>query len=69
MLAVSGRNAPAVQRTQAIVLLVLALGCGIAALIATGVGRGVMGTAAVLLLLGAVRYFRLSSQWLKVEKG
>lgn len=69
VVAVSGRNAPAVQRTQAIVLLVLALVTGIAALIATDVGRWVMGIASALLLVGAIRYFRLAAQWRKVEKG
>ena len=56
-------NARATQRTQAAFFFILFLGTGIAAVVATDVGRWVLSIAAGLLLLGAVRFYRLSAQW------
>lgn len=64
----AGPNTRATQRTQATILLVMAIGTGIAAAIATDVGRGVLATVAVLLLLGAARYYRLARDWSPSKK-
>jgi hypothetical protein len=69
MVAVSGRNAPAVQRTQAVALLVLAALTAVAAVLSPSVGRWVFGFATAILLVGALRFFRLAAHWREVERG
>ena len=67
VISVSGRNASAIHRTQAVVFLAIALLVGIGAIFAPPVGRWVMGTVTALLLLGAWRFFRLASRWRDFE--
>jgi hypothetical protein len=68
MVAMSGRNASAVHRTQAAVFFVIALMTGIGAIIATDIGRWVLGIVTALMLLGAFRFLRLAAHWREAEK-
>ena len=64
----STRHAKATQNTQAIVLGIMGLATVFAGFVATGVGRGVLWSAAAFLLLVALRYGRLARTW-KQAKG
>ncbi len=55
--------------TQATAFSVLCAGTAFGALLESGVGRGVLGTAAALLLLMALRYFKLASLWKEPKSG
>lgn len=59
----SGKRMRATHTTQAVAFTVLCLAAAFSAIIADGVGRGVMLSAAALLLLLALRYYRLAALW------
>ena len=63
IVAATRRNVPAVQRTQAVCFLILALGTTLGAVIATDVGRWILGIASGLMFAAAFRYFRLAARW------
>lgn len=55
--------------TQATAFSVLCAGMAFGALVERGVGRWVLGTGAALLLLMALRYFKLASMWKEPKSG
>jgi hypothetical protein len=59
----SGARMRATHTTQAVAFSVLAAGTAFGGLLADGVGRGVLLSAAALVALMAYRYFRLAAAW------
>ena len=59
----TGPRMRATHKAQAAVFLVLFFAAALAGVIADGVGRGVMLSAAALLRLACVRYFRLAAMY------